>query len=109
MLGAESGEIVKLVCIADALPVSKFKWFSYPAMQELNDSMTDVVSITSSGETSSTMEVRARFGAKYLCYAYNNRGNDTQIYEIRPKGKSVSLAFLLYKKNVPFYINIKYV
>ncbi|XP_028412690.1 uncharacterized protein LOC114535610 isoform X3 [Dendronephthya gigantea] len=86
LLGAESGEVVKLVCIADALPVSKFKWFSYPAMQELNESMTDIISIQSSSETSLTMEVRARFGAKYLCYAYNNRGNDTQIYEIRPKG-----------------------
>ncbi|XP_028412687.1 hemicentin-1-like isoform X1 [Dendronephthya gigantea] len=92
LLGAESGEVVKLVCIADALPVSKFKWFSYPAMQELNESMTDIISIQSSSETSLTMEVRARFGAKYLCYAYNNRGNDTQIYEIRPKDFSVNMS-----------------
>ncbi len=86
LLGAESGEHVTLVCVAEALPLAQFKWLSYPSMKELNETLPDILSIKQR-ETSLTMVVKARFGAKYLCYVYNNRGNDTQIYEIRPRGK----------------------
>ena len=88
LLGAESGQTVDLVCIAEALPVAKFKWLSYPSMQELNDSLSDIISIKSLNKGTLTMSVKARFGAKYICYVYNNRGNATQLYEIRPKGKA---------------------
>jgi hypothetical protein len=79
---------VTLVCIADALPVAMFKWRSYPSMQELNATLPDVRSIKQDDERTLTMQVRARFGAKYECYTRNDRGTDTQIYEIRPKGKA---------------------
>ena len=88
ILGAESGETVELVCIAEALPEAKFKWLSHPSMQELNDSLPDIIEIQHSHEKTLTMKVKARFGAKYMCLVYNNRGNDTQLYEIRPKGKA---------------------
>ena len=86
--GAESGQQVILVCTADALPVAQFKWLTYPSMQELNETLPDIVDINQQNEKTSVMKVKARYGAKYLCYVSNNRGNDTQIYEIRPKGKA---------------------
>jgi hypothetical protein len=93
LLGAESGQTVILVCVAEALPLAQFKWLSYPSMQELNTTLDDIQDIEQPDEKTLTMDVKARYGAKYVCYVNNNRGNDTQIYEIRPKGK-VNIAFL---------------
>ena len=76
-----------LVCIAEALPVAEFKWLSYPSMQEVNESLPDVINIQRLNKKTLTMKVKARLGVKYICYVYNNRGNDTQLYEIRTKGK----------------------
>ena len=83
-----------LVCTAVALPQAQFKWLAYPSMHELNTTLPDILEIKQV-DKGITMKVKARYGAKYLCFVYNDRGNDTQIFEIRPKGKCVTLHFFV--------------
>ena len=85
MKGAESGAVVQLVCKAEALPLADLTWLYYGSGETVNKTDKDVIEIKKL-ENTILMRVKARIGAKYLCYANNNRGNTTQLYEIRPKG-----------------------
>ncbi|XP_046852271.1 neural cell adhesion molecule 2-like isoform X2 [Xenia sp. Carnegie-2017] len=99
IVGEESGREVSLVCTAVAFPPAHFNWLSYPSMINLNESSKDVLMIIKN-DGSSTLRVKARYGVKYVCQAYNNLGNATQVYEIRPKG----IPEAPYLKNVKTYI-----
>ena len=85
MKGAESGAVVQLVCKAEALPLANLTWLYYGSRETVNETDQDVIEIRKM-ENAILMRVKATIGAKYLCYANNNRGNTTQLYEIRPKG-----------------------
>ena len=85
MKAAESGAAVQLVCKAEALPLADLTWLYYGSGETVNKTDKDVIEIRKM-ENTILMRVKARIGAKYLCHANNNRGNTTQLYEIRSKG-----------------------
>ena len=85
--GAESGAEVQIICRADALPLANLTWLHFPSGLPVNETHEDVVKISKIDDSVILMKLKARIGAKYWCYAYNNRGNASQLYEIRRKGE----------------------